>query len=292
MKRFRPRLTFANVIASLALFIALGGAAVAAGLPKNSVGPNQLKRGAVTPKALRKAAVTSGKIAPSAVTAGKLGPNAVLPGNLGPGIINTSKLAASAVTAEKIRNNVITTNKLNNKSVTAAKIAEKGVSTGNLAESAVTTGKLADGAVTAAKLAPEVLNNVQNLKSGQTERGFFDIGGWVPSTEEAVIARGSISFQQALASYPNVEIIRAGSNAKFTANCPGLGTSATNTQPNPTAAPGYLCVYLTVEAGLNADTPLALDSVPNRLGVGLVAKSIKGAKGEFAAQGVWAVTAP
>ena len=48
MKRFRPRLTFANVIASLALFIAMGGAAVAAGLPKNSVGPSQLKKGAVT----------------------------------------------------------------------------------------------------------------------------------------------------------------------------------------------------------------------------------------------------
>ena len=93
MKRFLPRLTYANVIASLALFIALGGAAVAAELPKNSVGPNQIKKGAVTPKALRKAAVTSGKIAPNAVVAGKLGPNAVLPGNLGAGIINTSKIS-------------------------------------------------------------------------------------------------------------------------------------------------------------------------------------------------------
>ena len=39
---------YSNVIASLALFVALGGAAVAAGLPKNSVGPKQIKRGAVT----------------------------------------------------------------------------------------------------------------------------------------------------------------------------------------------------------------------------------------------------
>ena len=36
------------MIATIALFVALGGAAVAAGLPKNSVGANQLKRGAVT----------------------------------------------------------------------------------------------------------------------------------------------------------------------------------------------------------------------------------------------------
>jgi hypothetical protein len=60
----RPKLTYANVIATIALFVALGGAAVAAGLPKNSVGPKQLKRGAVTAPDIRKGAVTAGKIAP------------------------------------------------------------------------------------------------------------------------------------------------------------------------------------------------------------------------------------
>ena len=48
------KLTYSNVIAGLALFVALGGVAVAAGLPKNSVGPKQLKNGAVTAKKLRK----------------------------------------------------------------------------------------------------------------------------------------------------------------------------------------------------------------------------------------------
>jgi len=48
-KRLRPRLTYANVIATLALFLALGGgAAYAASLGKNSVGTKQLKRNAVT----------------------------------------------------------------------------------------------------------------------------------------------------------------------------------------------------------------------------------------------------
>ena len=74
MKRFRPRLTYANVIASLALFVALGGSAVAAGLAKNSVGPNQLKQGAVTAGKIRKQAVTSGKIAPKAVDRGQARP--------------------------------------------------------------------------------------------------------------------------------------------------------------------------------------------------------------------------
>jgi hypothetical protein len=47
------RLTYANVIATLALFIALGGASYAVTeLPAHSVGTRQLKQGAVTPGAL------------------------------------------------------------------------------------------------------------------------------------------------------------------------------------------------------------------------------------------------
>ena len=54
----RQRLTYANVVASLALFIALGGGAYAAvKLPKNSVGTSQIKAHAVTPPKLSATAV-------------------------------------------------------------------------------------------------------------------------------------------------------------------------------------------------------------------------------------------
>jgi hypothetical protein len=57
VKKIFGQLTYANVIATLALFIALGGASYAAiKLPKNSVGAKQLKKGAVTPAKLSKAA--------------------------------------------------------------------------------------------------------------------------------------------------------------------------------------------------------------------------------------------
>jgi hypothetical protein len=49
MRAIRKRLTYANVAATLALFLALGGAAYAAtALPRNSVGTGQLKPEAVT----------------------------------------------------------------------------------------------------------------------------------------------------------------------------------------------------------------------------------------------------
>jgi hypothetical protein len=58
MKRLSGKLTYANVVATLALFLVLaGGTAFAAKqmLPNNSVGTTQIKKGAVTPAKLSKA---------------------------------------------------------------------------------------------------------------------------------------------------------------------------------------------------------------------------------------------
>lgn len=257
----RPKLNYANVIATIALFVALGGAAIAAGLPKHSVGPKQLKRGAVTAAAIRKGAVTSGKIGPKAVTAGKLGPNAVLPGNLGKGIITTEKLGAGAVIASKIKNGVITTNKLNNE--------------------AVTTAKLGKESVTLAKLGPEVAPLLGTLKSGQTLRGVFDLGS--TAVNPADTTRGSASFQFPLLNAPTVTVLKPGETS---ANCAGLGGGNSQT---PQAAGGNLCVYITANENLDETTPLVAEN-NTRLGFGLVAKAKAG--GPYSALGQWAVTAP
>ena len=59
----RQRLTYANVTATLALFIALGGTSYAAlTLPKNSVGATQIRKGAVRASELRTGAVSSRSI--------------------------------------------------------------------------------------------------------------------------------------------------------------------------------------------------------------------------------------
>src|SRR5690349_21601468 len=48
MTRLRARLSYANVMATLAVFIALGGSSYAAlKLPRNSVGATQIRTGAV-----------------------------------------------------------------------------------------------------------------------------------------------------------------------------------------------------------------------------------------------------
>lgn len=80
------RLTYANVIATLALFLALGGGAVWAASHKrtNKVGTGKLKPNAVT----------AGKIKPNAVTTSKIRDNAVTNSKLREGAVSYAKLAA------------------------------------------------------------------------------------------------------------------------------------------------------------------------------------------------------
>jgi hypothetical protein len=271
MKSRLPQLSYSNVIATIALFIALGGAAVAAGLPKNSVGAKQIKRGAVTAAKIKKGAVTSGKLASKSVTAGKLGPNAVLPGNIGNGAITSAKIGAGAVIASSIKNGVITTNKLSNDAVTTAKLNNE----------AVTSAKLGKGSVTLSKLSDEIAPLLGTLRSGQTLRGVFDLGDTAVAAAE--LARSGVSLQFPLLNAPAVTVLKKGETS---ANCGGLGSGSAQT---PQATVGNLCVYVTESANLDATTPLAVEN-STRLGFGLLVKSA--AAGPYFAYGQWAVTAP
>jgi hypothetical protein len=75
MKRIRGSLTFANVVACLALFIALGGASYAAfKLPPNSVGTKQLKKGAVTAAKVKPGSLLAKDFKKGQLPAGAVGP--------------------------------------------------------------------------------------------------------------------------------------------------------------------------------------------------------------------------
>ena len=65
----RRHLSYSNLVATLALFIALGGVSYAAvKIPAKSVGTKQLKKGAVGTKQLKKRAVGIGQLKPDSVT--------------------------------------------------------------------------------------------------------------------------------------------------------------------------------------------------------------------------------
>lgn len=91
MKQIRKRLTYANVMSSIAVFLILGGATAFAA---KKIGSNGLKANSVTTAKIKKNAVTAKKIKNKAVTNSKLANGAV----------STAKIAAGAVGATQLAN--------------------------------------------------------------------------------------------------------------------------------------------------------------------------------------------
>jgi hypothetical protein len=92
MKRVREKLTYSNVVATIALFAALGGSAIAAtGLGKNTVGTRQL----------RARSVTTGKIANAAITGLKISDKTITGGDINLGALGTVPSATDANSAKE-----------------------------------------------------------------------------------------------------------------------------------------------------------------------------------------------
>ena len=119
----RPRLTYANVVATIALVVALGGGTAAfaaaivhsngdvaknvisghqppAGIHPNVIGHTinglDLADGAVTRGKIAKSAVVTGSLAGGSVTSDKIAPNAVVSGDVGAGAISGANLGTTA----------------------------------------------------------------------------------------------------------------------------------------------------------------------------------------------------
>lgn len=100
MARIRKRLTYANVMSSLAVFLVLGGGAAYAA---RKIGTNELKGASVTTAKIKRNAVTASKIKRGSVKAAKIGSGAVTNPKLADGSVTVQKLVPgfAAPTAEK-----------------------------------------------------------------------------------------------------------------------------------------------------------------------------------------------
>ena len=174
MKQLRKRLTYANVMSSIAVFLVLGGGAAFAAnqLGKNSVGSKQLKKNAVTAAKIKNNAITTAKIRNGAVTGGKLA------------------------------NGSVTTDKIGGGAVTTDRVAENAITGGKIASGAVTGGKIANGTVTGEKLATEYLPSATlglpiagaNVSSGGTVRKWFNRFGGKPTVQDVGAGAYRITF--------------------------------------------------------------------------------------------------
>ncbi|HVC07452.1 MAG TPA: hypothetical protein VND98_07710 [Solirubrobacterales bacterium] len=98
MKQIPKRLTYANVMSSLAVFLILGGGAAFAAtkLAKNSVGTKQIKNNAVTAAKIKKNAVTTAKIKAGAITGAQIEGGAVSGSNIASNTVTGANINASS----------------------------------------------------------------------------------------------------------------------------------------------------------------------------------------------------
>lgn len=152
MKQIRKRLTYANVMSSLAVFLILGGATAFAAVQK--IGANEIKANSIKTGKIVKEAVTAGKIKAGAVT--------------------ESRIADGAVTTNKIADNAVTTNKIANDAVTGDKVKE---STLGEVPNAANAQKLGGQSPTAFASAAGGIKGAFAFNDGLIENSFNAING-------------------------------------------------------------------------------------------------------------------
>jgi hypothetical protein len=103
LARLKARLSFANVTATLALFVALGGTSYAAAtLPFNSVGKGQIKSNAVGKSEVAANAVGTSELRNSGVAAADIKSGAVGPSEVRPNAIDSDELADKGIKSADI----------------------------------------------------------------------------------------------------------------------------------------------------------------------------------------------
>jgi hypothetical protein len=97
LRKVARELTYANVMATIAVFIALGGGAYAVTIPRNSIGSAQIKKGAVNTSDIKPAAINSKLLEKGAVDANAIGPNAVRASEIARGSLTREDFKAGEI---------------------------------------------------------------------------------------------------------------------------------------------------------------------------------------------------
>jgi hypothetical protein len=132
----RKRLSFANVVSMLALFIALGGSAYAAAtLPANSVGKSQIRSSAVG-----KSEAATGSVGRSEVRSSAIGRSEIASNGVGSSEVRTNAIGTKEIRDGKIDVADLTPAALAANGVTfRAAVSDAGALTGGNAKSATRT---------------------------------------------------------------------------------------------------------------------------------------------------------
>jgi len=227
----RARLSYANVTATIALFLALGGASAYAinQLPAKSVGERQLRPGAITADKIRKNAVTAPKIEALAIKSGKLASGAVKEPKLAGASVTSQKIAQGAVSSEKIAPDAVTGAQLNESTLGQVPKADAA----NSATFAESANPVAFAAVSQEGGVDASLSKGPVSVSQGTEAGIYcvSVAGFAP--------RGA----QVTPRYNGSGNLTAYATIGGTASCAAPAVEVQTHNGGPAKAPFYILLY-------------------------------------------------
>ncbi len=133
--RLRGRLSYANVISTLCLFLLLGGAAYAAiTLPRNSVSSRNIVNGSVRSRDLAANAVKNRKLAADAVTGDKILDQTLTGNDAGPDAFGGDQIDESTLSSGGDLSGPLSNLQLGNDTVGGTQITDGSVGPGELAQ--------------------------------------------------------------------------------------------------------------------------------------------------------------
>ena len=154
LEGLRPRLTFANVMSVIAVFIALGGASYAVTLAKNSVGAKQIKKNAVRGAEIKSHAVGGAEIKSDAVGGAEIGSGQVGSGEVAEGSLVGDDIADGTLGSADILDGSLGSGDVADNSLGPDDV--NGLQSGDIAD-----GSLVEGDFAAGQLGPEAYARVQ-----------------------------------------------------------------------------------------------------------------------------------
>lgn len=210
MQRLLSKLTYANVVATLALCLALGGgAAFAAG----KIGSNDIAAGGVHTKNLQQRSVTSGKLALGAVRSNQIAPTSVGTDQIAPGAVHSAQLADGAVGTAQLAKGAVGPAQLGKEAVGSGQLAKGAVGAAQLGDAAVGATQLADGAVGPAQmrfpasLAATPSGGFAALSESEYTAYPLAGAGWTPRPGSVDLLTGTVTADIGAAHLPTCQAV-------------------------------------------------------------------------------------
>jgi hypothetical protein len=244
LKQIRKRLTYANVMSSIAVFLMLGGATAFAA---TKIGANEIKANSIK----------TGKIVKEAVTAGKIKNGAVIESKIGDGAVTTNKIADNAVTSGKIADNAVTTTKIANDAVTGDKVKESTLGEVPSASNATTVGGVSAGALTVGRSGNEV------SCFGTTDYTCASVILNLPRAGRVLLISQLPMHADAEGSSASCHLTRNGTEIAETTTTPGVLQDTDSNEGSETANGGVTVVTGVVPAGSSTFTQVCSDTGGN-----------------------------